>query len=257
MQAERILAPTLSTIIIVKNEAQKIEACLQSIQWANEIIVLDSGSTDETVALCKKYTDHVFITDWPGFGVQKNRALEKARGDWVLSLDADEQLSEALRDEIQRCLHANPSHTAYAIRRLSSYLGKTLPHGDWQNDWCVRLFKRGQAHFSADSVHEKLQVSSGTIGRLTQPLIHQTFTSVEQILAKINDYSTLSAADKYKKGQRASLLKAIGHGLWTFFRGYVLKRGFLDGREGFMLAVSNAEGTYYRYLKMLYHAAKD
>ncbi len=244
----------LSITIITKNEASRIEACLRSVAWADEIIVLDSGSTDDTVAICKQYTDKIFITDWPGFGAQKNRALEKAAGDWIFSIDADEQISEGLRDEIKVLIKSDAVYSAYAIPRLSSYLGKTLHHGDWKNDFCVRLFKRGEAQFTADSVHEKLQVSNKKIGKLKNPLYHATFTSLEQVLEKVNSYSTLSASAKYHKGQRATLFKAIGHGLWAFFRGYILKRGFLDGAEGFMLAVSNAEGTYYRYVKMMYLA---
>lgn len=242
----------LSITIITKNEVNRVEACLRSVTWADEIIVLDSGSTDDTVVLCKKYTDQVFVTDWPGFGPQKNRALEKATGDWILSIDADEQVSDELRHEIRVLVQSNPSCSAYAIPRLSSYLGKILRYGDWENDYCVRLFRRGHAQFTNDIVHEKLQIINGEIGRLKNPLYHQTFISLEQILKKVNSYSTLSAKAKYSKGQRATLSKAIGHGLWTFFRCYVLKRGFLDGREGFMLAVSNAEGTYYRYIKMMY-----
>lgn len=247
--------PLLSVIVITKNEALRIEACLQSVQWADEIVVLDSGSTDDTLVRCKKYTDAIYSTDWPGFGVQKNRALEKATGKWVLSIDADEQLSPALQTEIREIVQSEGAYPAYILRRISSYLGKTLRHGDWSNDYCLRLFKRGSAQFTTESVHEKLQLhhsENQKIGRLKNPLYHQTFISVEQIIDKINHYSTLSAAEKYKKGQRASLGKAIGHGLWTFFRCYILKRGFLDGREGFMLAVSNAEGTYYRYIKMMY-----
>lgn len=246
------MTPKISVIIITKNEASRIEACLRSVAWADEIIVLDSGSTDNTVELCKDYTDRIFITDWPGFGPQKNRALEKATGDWVLSIDADEQVSNTLHHEIYSLLQSNPSFTAYAIPRLSSYLGKTLRHGDWKNDYCVRLFRRNEAHFTNDSVHEKLQVTNGKTGKLKNPLHHETFISLEQVLEKINSYSTLSAKAKHIKGQRSTLLKAVGRGFWTFFRCYILKCGFLDGREGFMLAVSNAEGTYYRYLKIMY-----
>jgi glycosyltransferase involved in cell wall biosynthesis len=243
---------SLTTIIITRNEASRIEACLRSIAWSDEIIVLDSGSTDNTVAICKQYTDNVFVTDWPGFGPQKNRALAKATSDWILSLDADERLSEKLVDEIRKLLGSSTSYTAYAIPRLSTYLGKTLKYGDWSNDYCVRLFRRNSAQFTPEIVHEKLQVMEGEVARLQNPIYHQTFTDLEQVLAKVNSYSSLGARAKYAKGQRGTLLKAIGRGLWTFFRGYVLKGGFLDGPEGFMLAVSNAEGTYYRYLKMLY-----
>lgn len=248
------MTPKLSITIITKNEANRIEACLRSIAWADEIIVLDSGSTDNTVALCQKYTDQVFITDWPGFGPQKNRALEKATGDWVLSIDADEQISDALHHEILAVIQSNPPYSAYAILRQSSYLGKILRHGDWSNDYCIRLFRRTHVQFTNDCVHEKVQVITGKTGKLKNPFYHQTYTSLEQVIEKINSYSSLTAKTKHEKGQRATLFKAIGRGLWTFFRCYILKRGFLDGREGFMLAISNAETTYYRYAKMMYLA---
>jgi glycosyltransferase involved in cell wall biosynthesis len=242
----------LTVIIITKNEAARIDACLRSVAWAHEIVVMDSGSTDDTVARCQAYTDKVFVTDWPGYGAQKNRALAKASGDWVLALDADEQLSDELAQEIRSIIAGNATHTAYSMPRHSSYLGKFLRHGDWANDRCTRLFRRGAASFSEDPVHERLNVPDGQIGKLKHPLYHETFSSLAQMLDKLNSYSTLSAQAKHAKGQRSSVWKAIGHGVWTFFRGYILKRGFLDGREGFLLAVSNAEGTYYRYLKMLY-----
>lgn len=248
---------SLSIIIITKNEAERIDACLQSVAWADEIIVLDSGSTDNTVEKCQQYTDKIFITDWPGFGPQKNRALEKASGDWVFSIDADEHMTPLLADEIRRVITAN-AYDAYVVPRLSSYCGKTLKHGDWRNDHCLRLFRRGRAHFSNDSVHEKLLLNpDARTAQLKNSLHHQTFTSLQQMLEKMNSYSSLSASAKYAAGKRASLATAIGHGLWTFLRGYVLKGGFLDGREGFMLAVSNAEGTYYRYLKMVYDSDRE
>lgn len=242
---------TLSVIIITKNESNRIEACLQSVAWADEIIVLDSGSSDDTVLKARRYTQKIDVTDWPGFGLQKNRALQKASCHWVLSIDADEQVSEQLRDEILSVMKSGTSSSAYSMRRLSSYLGKILQHGDWKNDTCVRLFLRDKAHFSDDIIHEKLLVLDGKIGELKHPLYHRTFTSVEQIIEKINAYSTLTAQSKLKKGQQANLLKAITHSVWTFVRGYLLRKGFLDGKEGFLLAVSNAQGTFYRYVKMM------
>lgn len=245
--------PLLSVIIIVKNEADRIETCLRSVAWADEIIVLDSGSVDDTVERCKKYTNKIFIMDWPGFGLQKNRALEKATSDWILSIDADECVDEKFQKEIADVLrNSNPNIYAYSFPRFSSYLGKTLKHGDWKNDYCVRLFKRGYAHFSDDIVHEKIIISDHRIKQLKSPIYHETFINLEQILEKINLYSTLTAKIKHEKGERGSLRKAVWHGVWTFLRSYVIKRGFLDGREGFMLAVSNAEGAYYKYLKMIF-----
>lgn len=242
----------LSVIIITKNEAARIDACLRSVAWADEIVIFDSGSDDDTVARCQAYTNKIFVTDWPGYGAQKNRALEKATGDWILSLDADEQLSAELAQEIRAAISSTTQCSAYTMPRLSSYLGKFLRHGDWSNDQCTRLFRRNAARFSEDPVHERLNMLNGNIGKLKNPVYHETFSSLAQMLDKLNNYSTLSAKAKHERGQRSSLSKAIGHGLWTFFRCYILKKGFLDGREGFLLAISNAEGTYYRYLKMLY-----
>lgn len=242
----------LSVIIITKNEAHDIKACLESVKWADEILVLDSGSTDDTVAICREYTDKVFITDWPGYGPQKNRALSYATGDWVLSLDADEQLSSALQIEIKALVaKEGVGELAYSIPRLSTYCGKIIRYGDWRKDNCLRLFRRGHAKFQEVQVHESLEVE-GRVGRLSGHLLHATFKDLEEMLHKLNQFSSLSAKMRQEQGRNASLWTAILHGLWTFIRGYFLRFGFLDGREGFVLAVSNAEGSYYRYLKLMY-----
>ena len=242
--------PTLSVIIITKNEAELVGRCLESVKWADEIIVVDSGSTDDTVEICRRYTDRVVVTDWPGFGPQKNRALAMATGDWVLSVDADEEVTEALAQEIQHVLQA-PQAQGYTLPRLSSYCGRFMRHSGWWPDPVLRLFHRSAGSFTPVRVHERV-VLNGAVGALTQTLMHHSFRSLDQVLHKVNHYSHESALALHAQGRRASLATAIGHGLWSFFRTYVLKRGFLDGREGFILAVSNAEGTYYRYLKLMY-----
>jgi len=243
--------PTLSVIIITKNAATHIERCLQSVKFANEIIIVDSGSTDHTVDLCRKYTDKILIrTDWQGFGVQKNRALEKAQGDWVLSIDADEEIPPNLCAEMQFSLKQS-QYTAFRVCRLSQFCGRWMKHS-WSSDYVLRLFKRGCAQFTDDRVHEKLQLLQGTIGTLNNTLLHYSFSTVEEVLEKTNTYSTAGAQMQFERGKTASLKKAIFHGLWAFLRTYIFKKGFLDGREGFILAVSNAEGTYYRYIKLMY-----
>lgn len=241
---------SLSVIIITKNEAKNISSCLESLKFADEIIVLDSGSTDETVSLAKQYTSKVYEVDWPGFGIQKNRALEKCHSEWVLSIDADEIVSEKLSTEIIQILNNDSPYDAYAIPRKSKYCKQLIGYGDWKNDFCVRLFKRHAGKFKEKRVHEELVVN-GTVGKLKGHIIHNSFSNVEDVLNKINLYSTLSAEDKYNEGKKSGLLKAIIHGAWTFVRGYILRLGFLDGKKGFMLAVSNAEGCYYRYIKMM------
>jgi len=242
---------TLSVIIITKNAAAHIEKCLNSVKFANEIIIVDSGSTDSTVELCKKYTDKIFIrTDWQGFGVQKNRALEKTQGNWVLSIDADEEITPNLRHEIQSAILQN-QYTAFRIPRLSRFCGRWMIHS-WSSDYVLRLFKRDCAKFSHDLVHEKLELSQGKCGVLTNSILHNSFSSLEEVLDKTNTYSTAGAKMRFEQGKTATLKQAIFHGLWTFLRTYFFKKGFLDGREGFILAVSNAEGAYYRYLKLMY-----
>ena len=240
----------LSVVIIAKNEQASIRRCLESVKWADEIIVLDSGSTDDTVGICREYTLHVHQTDWPGFGPQKNRALERASGDWVLSLDADEWVTPALRDEFERAMAQPQEASAFRLPRLSSFCGRFMRHSGWWPDHVVRLFRRGAARFSDDAVHERVIVD-GKIGSLQEPLMHETFVDLDELLAKMNNYSTLSAQDMRRDGKRSGLPMAVARAAWAFVRSYFLRGGFLDGREGFMLAVATAEGTYYRYVKLL------
>jgi glycosyltransferase involved in cell wall biosynthesis len=248
---------TLSVIVITKNEEACIDACLASVAWADEVIVVDSYSTDKTVELCRKYTDKVHLSaDWPGFGRQKNRALALAAGDWVLSLDADERVTPELRREIEAAMESPAGRAAFAVPRRSSYCVRQMRHGGWWPDYVVRLVRRGRGRFSDDPVHERLVVD-GPVGRLRSPLIHEAFGSLEEVLETMNRYSTAGAARMYERGRRTTLAGAILHGLWSFFHTYVLRAGFLDGREGFLLAVSNGEGTYYRYLKLILLTQRD
>jgi glycosyltransferase involved in cell wall biosynthesis len=242
--------PSLSVIVITRDEAHTIEACLQSVSWADEIVVVDSGSRDDTLAICRRYTDKVLETDWPGFGIQKNRALALASGDWVLNLDADERVSPALAQEIRSQL---PTTTAsgFDIPFRSSYLGRFMNHGDWRGEHHVRLFRRSAGRFTDDLVHERLIVDGAT-RTLRHPIEHHSYDDLEEVLDKVNRYSSAGAALKHARGTRSSLGKALSHALWTFFKGYGLKAGFLDGREGFLLAVSNAEACFYRYVKLIY-----
>ncbi len=241
---------TLSVIIIAKNEEQMIRDCLQSVSWADEIIVVDSGSNDNTVGICKKLGAQVHVMDWPGFGPQKNRALNLATGDWVLSLDADERVSPELHSEIQSAIANSGGAVAFRMPRSSSYCGRIMHHSGWWPDYVTRLFKRGRARFSDDPVHERVIVE-GTTATLEQSLLHTAYRNLEQVLQKLNDYSTTGASMLYQQQRKTTLGIAVFHGLWTFARTYFLRAGFLDGREGFMLAVSNAEGAYYRYLKAM------
>ncbi|MES1978326.1 MAG: glycosyltransferase family 2 protein [Pseudomonadota bacterium] len=239
----------LSVIVITKNEARNIEACLQSVSFADQIVVLDSGSEDDTRQLARHLGAEVTEDgDWQGFGVQKNRALGLARCDWVLSIDADERVTPPLRAEILKVI-GESRHDVYSIPRLSSYCGQYMMYSGWNPDRVVRLFRRGAAVFSTDLVHEKI-LTDHSVGLLHSSLLHESFANFEAVLDKANRYSTAGAQVLQARGKSASVSKAIAHGLWAFFRTYVLRRGFLDGKMGLVLAISNAEGTYYRYLKL-------
>ena len=247
----------LSAIVITRNEEAHIRDCLASVAFAREVIVVDSGSTDATVALAEAAGARVLrTTDWPGFGPQKNRALAEATQPWVLSIDADERVSPQLRDEIVSVVNANAGGaSAWAIPRRSSYCGQFMAHSGWYPDRVTRLFRRGSARFSDDVVHERL-VTDGAPAHLKHDLLHLSFTDLESVLDKMNRYSTAGALRLHQQGKTGSPARAVLHGLWAFIRTYVLQRGFLDGRMGFALAVSNAEGTYYRYLKLWLLQAK-
>ncbi|RZS78428.1 glycosyltransferase family 2 protein [Pigmentiphaga kullae] len=239
----------LSVIIIARNEARNLADCLESVRFADEIVVVDSGSTDETVDIARRHGARVEITpDWPGFGPQKNRALALATGDWVLSLDADERVTPELAAAIADVLRA-PRHDAYDMPRLSSFCGRFIRHSGWWPDRVLRLFRRGTARFSDDLVHEKV-VADGEAGHLAPHLLHYTYPDLDSAIAKMNRYSSDSAQALHARGRRAGVGAAIGHGAWTFVRLYVFKRGFLDGRHGFLLAATAAAGSFYRYAKL-------
>jgi glycosyltransferase involved in cell wall biosynthesis len=241
----------LSVIIITKNEAANIVACLESVAFADEWVVVDGGSSDHTVALARDFGARIEQTqDWPGFGPQKNRALALATGDWILSLDADERVTSELAAEIQAVLAA-PSHQAYEMARLSSFCGCFIKHSGWWPDYVLRLFERGAARFTDDVVHERV-VPPGSMGRLRGHLLHFPYENLDALVRKINRYSSDAAAMMYARGRRGSVLKALGHSFWTFVRIYFIRRGFLDGRHGLVLAVAAAAGSFFRYAKLMF-----
>ncbi len=242
--------PRLSVAIITRNEARNIAACLSSVRFADEAVVLDSGSRDGTTEIAATAGARTIdASDWPGFGAQKNRVVEACTGDWILSLDADERVSDELCAEIEATLTA-PRFDVYEIPRRSTYCGRFMQHGGWWPDYCARLFRRGTARFSESRVHERL-LTERPIGRLSQPLVHYSFRSMDDVLAKMNRYSSDSAAMLAEQGRVPGLLTAVSHGLAAFFRSYIIRLGLLDGKYGFLLAVSNAEGSYYRYVKAM------
>ncbi len=258
---------TLSVIVITRNEAHNLRDCLQSVQGlANEVVVIDSNSTDTTCDIARQFGAVVSQpADWPGFGPQKQRALDLATCDWVLSLDADERVTSELAQEIRQVLmndaqavtaakvseaaSSTQAQAAYQMPRLSWYCGKFIRHSGWQPDHVLRLFPRTQARFSDDLVHERV-ISDLPLKTLRNHLLHYSYLNFSQVLSKTDAYSTASAQQAFAKGKRATVAGALGHGAWAFFRTYVIRAGFLDGAHGLALAISNAEASYYKYLKL-------
>lgn len=246
---------TLSVVLITRNEAHNLEDCLQSVKGlADEIVVIDSNSTDTTLAIAQQHQARVSQpNDWPGFGPQKQRALNLATCDWVLSLDADERVTNELAEEIRAVLQADATNAqpraAYQMPRLSWYCGKFIRHAGWQPDLVLRLFPRTAAKFSDDLVHERV-LSDLPLKTLKNHLLHYSYRNFSQVLQKTDAYSTASAQQAFAKGKRTSVAGALGHGVWAFFRTYVIRAGFLDGAHGLALSISNAETSYYKYLKL-------
>jgi len=243
---------TLSVIIITKNESANILACLESVAFADEFIVVDSGSTDNTVELARDFGARVEITpDWPGFGPQKNRALDLATGDWVFSIDADERVPPELAAEILSVM-ANPSADTFEVARLSDFCGRFIRHSGWWPDYVLRLWKRGSARFNDAAVHERVVPQHGGPARLKGHLVHYPYNNFEALINKVNRYSSDAAAMMHARGKRATIFSALGHSFWTFVRIYLIRRGFLDGKHGLVLAVTAASGSFYRYAKLMF-----
>jgi len=248
--------PTLGVALITKNAALRLDECLRAVAFADEIVVVDSGSTDRTVDIARAHGARVLThTDWPGFGPQKNRALDALGTTWVLSIDADEIVTPELAVSIAGVLAA-PAADVYAIDRLSAFCGHWVRHSGWYPDWIPRLFKRGAARFSDDLVHERLVLESPA-KRLEGKLMHHSYEDFETVLRKLDAYSTAGAQQRHAAGQRGSFGKAVARGAWAFVRTYLLRRGFLDGRAGFMIAMFNAETVYYRFLKLAQLGRED
>lgn len=240
----------ISAIIITKDEEHSIRECLQSISWVDEIIVVDSESKDQTLKICKEFRAKIFTKSWQGFGPQKNEAIKHAKYKWILSIDADEIITPELKKEIIAITKSNNPSEAYSICRRSFYCGRLIKFSGWQSDFVVRFFQKKFCKFSDDLVHEKVLVNGVTL-KTKSYMIHNAFENFEEVIKKINVYSSLSASMFYKKNRKSSLKKAIFHAFWSFIKTYIIKLGFLDGKYGFMLSISNAEGTYYRYIKLM------
>lgn len=240
--------PTLSVIIAARNEAHQIADCVRSAAFADEVIVLDSSSTDATASVARTAGAKVHVTDWPGYGKQQQRGISLATGDWVLSLDADERITEELAAEIRAAI-AQPVAEGYRLPRHSSFCGQFMDHGGWRPDYTLRLVRRELAGFTEHFLHAHMTVD-GRRADLRSPIVHYSYRDLDDVLEKLNRYSRGAAIDARSQGQRSSFSRALASGFWAFCRTYLLRQGFRDGRLGFALAAYNAQTTYYKYLRL-------
>ncbi len=238
----------LSLVVITRNAEAHIARCIRSVPFASDIVVLDSGSEDQTVTIAKNLGARVFIEEWRGFGPQKRRATELAKTDWILSLDADEALSEDSQRELAEFLKNEPPLAAYAFPRVSYHLGRWIWHGGWYPDWQVRLYDRRRANWSNAQIHEKIQCDR--IGYLKKPIEHLVFKDLADQVNTNNRYSTLGSETLAKKGRRFWLIHLLIKPKVKFLETYVWKRGFLDGLPGFIIAVGAAYSVFLKWAKL-------
>jgi glycosyltransferase involved in cell wall biosynthesis len=245
----------ISCIIITYNESKDIRRCLESVSWTDEIIVVDSFSTDDTKKIASEFTDKIYDLKWEGFGPAKEYAKKLASGEWILSVDADEVVSEGLRAEIQKIIEATTPLDGYFIPRRSNFLGRWIKHGGWYPDFVLRLFKKDKGRFTPPLVHEEVKVN-GKSGRLRNDLFHYTDPDFEHYLEKLNRYTSLDALGLFKEGKRATLVDLLLRPLAMFVKMYFFKRGFLDGIPGLILAISSAFHVFSKYVK-IWHMSRS
>ena len=240
---------SLSVVIITLNEETNLARTLPSVAWADEIVVLDSGSTDRTREVAESFGAKFFVEPWKGFAAQKNSALAKANGDWILSLDADEEVEPALGQEIRDVLAANPSLAGFSIPRKNFFLGRWMKHGGFYPDPKLRLFRRGAATFEERLVHEDAKLS-GPFARLQHNLLHDSYPTLESYIEHMNRYSSLGAEMAVAKRPGGfSLIDIVLRPKLTFLYNYLLRGGFLDGREGLLLHAYHATYVSWKYAK--------
>lgn len=243
----------ISATIITHNEERNIARAIESLRCADEILVVDAGSNDRTVELAQKLGARVIESPWPGYAKQKNLAAERAEHDWILSLDADESVSEALEAEIWRLKKSGPQFDAYTMPRLARYLGKWIRHSGWYPDRKVRLFHRAKATWVGDFVHESVKVR-GTVGHLEGNLLHFTCDSLAEHMKTMDRYTTLAAEQLVASGRTVTWGRLLFEPPWTFFSSYILKAGFLDGVEGLAIANMAALYNFLKYAKARFMA---
>jgi glycosyltransferase involved in cell wall biosynthesis len=235
----------LTVTVITRDEAANIAAALESVRWADEIIVVDSESTDDTVAIARRYTDHVIVRPWPGYVAQKNFAASRASHDWILSIDADERVSPDLMEEIRATLLADPAVAGFRIPRVTFHFGRWIRSTDWYPDYQLRLYHRHRAEWAGRHVHESVR-ARGPVMRLRGEIQHYAYRDLAHHLQTMDRYTTLAARQMFEDGRRAGWTDILVTPRLTFFRNYILRGGFRDGLAGLVISVMN---SYYVALK--------
>lgn len=253
------MGKTLSVAIITFNEEANIRRTLESVAWADEIVVVDSGSTDRTIDTCREFTNKVYHQEWPGYAKQKNHAIDQTHGDWVLSLDADEPIEPALAEEIRRIMASSDAVDGYRIPRKTFFLGKWVRHGGWYPDYNLRLFRRGKGRFEERLVHEAVKVN-GRVGRTRHAILHYAYPDLASYMSSINKYSSLAVAVMAKQGtigSKTGLVNIVLRPIMTFVLKYFLRLGFLDGKHGLVLNLFHSYYVFAKYAKAWEHVGKE
>lgn len=241
--------PRVAAAVICRDEEDRIAACLESVAWCDEIVVVDSGSRDRTVEIARKHATRVLHNPWPGYVAQKNFALEQTTAEWVLCLDADERCTPELAGAIRSALAAPGDRAGFAVRRHVHYLGRWIDHGGWYPDWKLRLVRRGRARWGGVDPHDKL-IADGPVARLEADLVHATYRDFADHLRTVQRFSDVVSDEWLRAGRRFSLLRAVAHAPVKFFECWIWKQGFRDGWPGFVIAATSAFYVFAKHVKL-------
>lgn len=241
----------ISVVIITLNEEGVIRRALESVKWADEIIVVDSGSADRTVDICREYTDKIYSRKLDSFGGQKNWGIEKAGNDWILSLDADEELCPELAEEIRQITSSSPVFEGYEIKRTASFMGRWMKHGFWGEDYQLRLFKKNSGRFNTEVLVHEGVVLKGKIGKIEKTMFHYSYDGLSDFISKMNKYTDSEAKMWLSKGRRFHAFYVFYIPVQKFYLDYIYRMGFLDGIKGLVLALLSSFYTFLKFLKIM------
>jgi glycosyltransferase involved in cell wall biosynthesis len=243
------MAQTITVIVPTLNEAENLRDCLESVRWADDVFVVDSFSTDGTLDIAAEFTDHVVQHEYVNSATQKNWAIPQATGDWIMVVDADERVTDELRDRVLDILQNGTEFDGFSIRRMTTFFGRLIKHCGWHKDYLVRLWRNGKGRYEDLHVHADVLVD-GKVGTIHEHFIHHTYRTFDQYLEKFGRYTTWAAEDLRKRGKRASFTNLLLRPMWRFWRMYVLRLGFLDGLHGLILCTLAAFSVFMKYAKL-------